>query len=418
MTTSSSRSFDEVDVSSLAFWSNPWQERELSFAALRARDALSWHAPAEGGLAPPGTDPGFWAAVTHGDVTAVSRRSNVFCTGEGVSIDDTPREILEASASFLAMDAPRHTALRQLVSSAFTPKQIARIEAQIQNQAKRIVDELILTGDCDLAAVVSRRLPMWTISEMIGIEPDERANVADAANSFLAENDPIVQAGRDPMAVRMESMVTLHTAAARLAAARRDDPRDDLMTGLVQAEVDGQRLTDAEISSFFVLLSVAGNDTTQNTISHGVKAFCDSPDQRAMLQTDVAGRIGGAVEEIIRYSTPVMTFRRTATVDTELGGRTIAAGEKVVMFYTSANRDERVFKDPNRFDITRSPNNHLGFGGGGPHFCMGASLARTQTAAIFTQLMERVPRMEVGEPRFIVGNFIHGVASLPCTLNL
>lgn len=192
------------------------------------------------------------------------------------------------------------------------------------------------------------------------------------------------------------------------------EEREESFAALVQAEVEGERLTDDEICAFFVLLSVAGNDTTRNTISHGMKALCDQPDQRLALIEDFEGRIGPAVEEMVRWATPVMTFRRTATRDTVLAGQPVAAGDKVVMFYASANRDEAEFPDPYRFDVTRHPNEHVGFGGGGPHFCMGASLARRQLRAIFGELLHRVPDLEVGTPELLVGNFIHAATRMPC----
>jgi len=209
-------------------------------------------------------------------------------------------------------------------------------------------------------------------------------------------NDPEFLAGRTPLEVVGQSMAIMTDIAFRLCAERREQPADDLITDLVHAEVDGERLTDAEIGAFLVLLSVAGNDTTRHTTSHAMRALCDFPEQRALLLGDLGGRIEPAVEEFVRWASPVMTFRRTATGETEISGQPIAAGEKVVMFYPSANRDEAAFERPNEVDITREPNRHVGFGGGGPHYCMGASLARMQLKAIFTELLGRFPKLEVG----------------------
>ncbi len=406
--------YDAVDVSSSAFWSQTAADRDRAFALLRSERPVSWHPPAEGALMPQDDDPGFWAVVRLEDVMAVSRNPEVFCSGQGVMYEDVPQAVLDAAQSFLAMDAPRHTKLRRLVSSAFTPRKVAAIEEQIRRQAQAVVDDLAPLGECDFVAQVSRRLPMWTISEMMGVAPDDREAVVHAADSMVSWNDPEVQAGRPPLQVMVDSLLALHAAARALAEDRRRSPTDDLMTALVQAEVEGDRLTDDEICAFFVLLSVAGNDTTRNTISHGMKALCDHPDQRAALLADFDGRIDTAVEEMVRWATPVMTFRRTATRDTELAGVPVAGGDKVVMFYASANRDERAFPDPGRFDVTRQPNEHVGFGGGGPHFCMGASLARRQLRALFGELLRRLPDLEVGEPEFLLGNFIHGVTRMPC----
>ncbi len=201
--------------------------------------------------------------------------------------------------------------------------------------------------------------------------------------------------------------------AFRLCGERREQPEDDLITDLVQADVDGERLSDAEIGAFLVLLSVAGNDTTRHTTSHAMRALCDFRDQRASLLDDLDSRIETAVEEFVRWASPVMTFRRTATRHTEIAGQPVAEGEKVVMFYPSANRDESVFDRPNELDIARDPNRHVGFGGGGPHFCMGASLARMQLKTIFTELLGRFPELEVGEPTYVAGNFVNGIASMP-----
>jgi cytochrome P450 len=325
--------------------------------------------------------------------------------------------VLDAAQSFLAMDAPRHTLLRRLVNSAFTPRQVARIEGQIVAQAVAIVDDVVAgPAEFDVVAAVSKRLPMWTISDMMGVPPDARETVTKAADALVSWNDPEVLGTQQPLELLMNSLVTLHTNARALAEARRAVPADDLMTALVQAEVDGDRLTDDEICAFFVLLSVAGNDTTRNSISHGMSALSDRPDQRALLSGAFDEHIGTAVEEIVRWATPVMTFRRTATQDTEIAGQPITAGDKVVLFYNAANRDEAAFDHPERFDITRHPNEHVGFGGGGPHFCMGASLARRQLRAIFREVLLRLPDLELGGPELLVGNFIHGVTAMPARL--
>jgi cytochrome P450 len=217
------------------------------------------------------------------------------------------------------------------------------------------------------------------------------------------------------MEVMFESVTYLHQVAGTLAAKRRDDPADDLFSSLVNAEVDGDRLTDADVAAFFVLLAVAGNDTTRQTTSHALKALTDFPEQRARLLQDFDNRIGTAVEEFIRFATPVMTFRRTAATDYELAGQTIRAGEKVAMFYASGNWDDAVFDDPDRFDLSRDPNPHVGFGGGGQHYCLGTHVARAQLRAIFGELLRQLPDIEAGHPEYLAGNFIHGIRSMPCT---
>ena len=410
------RAYSTVDVSSTAFWSTPWTEREVVFAQLRASEPVSWQRPADGGLMPIEDDDGFWAVSRHADIQHVSTNPELFCSGQGVQLENVPEMFLEATQSFLAMDAPRHTLLRKLVSSAFTPKQIRRIDGQIRDQAVRIVDDLLATGDCDFAQQVSMQLPMWTIYDMVGLPVERQVPVADAADLLVSSNDEAVRGDRDPLEIVNEATQTLIIAGLELAEARRTEPTDDLMTNLVRAEVDGATLTDEEISAFFVLLSVAGNDTTRNTISHTMLALQEFPDQRQLLRDDFEAHIPTALDEFVRWATPVSTFKRTVVSDTEIAGVPVAAGEKVVMMYPSGNRDADAFDEPMRFDVTRKPNRHVGFGGGGPHFCLGSQLAKTQLHCIVGELLARAPGLQLGEPDYLVSNFVHGVKSLPCTL--
>ncbi|MDT7694814.1 MAG: hypothetical protein QOI75_4181 [Pseudonocardiales bacterium] len=410
------RTFDTLDISSHSFWAQDPAARDEVFARLRAERPVSWHRPAETDLMPNSADPGFWALTRHADIVAASRNSEVFASGQefgGVMLEDVPAEVLEAAHSILAMDAPRHAKQRKLISSVFTPRRVARIEEQIRDQARLIVDAVAPLGEIDFVEQVAARLPMWTISEMIGIPEADRDRVAAAAGAMVSWNDPDFVGDGEPIGVLFNALTTLHAAASELVAQRRAEPTDDLMTALAQAELDGERLTDAEIAAFFVLLCVAGNDTTRQTASHTIKALRDFPEQRAALLADYDGLIGTAVEEFVRWASPVMTFRRTARIDTEIGGQPIAAGEKIVMFYRSGNQDELVFDAPRRFDIARKPNNHVGFGGGGPHFCLGSHLARMQLKALFRELLFRLPDLRVGEPEYLAGNFINGIKRLP-----
>lgn len=417
--TAAARDHDPIDISTHAFWAQPPDVREESFAVLRRERPLSWHPPAETDLLPDPDAPGFWAVVTHADIQAVSRDADTFASGQaygGVMLEDVPEDMLEAAHSILAMDAPRHNRQRKVISSVFTPRRVRQIEDQIRTQARLIVDDLLaLPGEADFVTAVSARLPMWTISQMIGIPQERRQQVADAANAMVAWNDPDYVGDGDPMAVLLESLMTLHTTSFDLSAQRREAPADDLMTALVQAEVDGASLTDEEIAAFFVLLCVAGNDTTRQTASHAVLALDRHPEQRRLLAEGFDDRIGPAVEEFVRWASPVLTFRRTARTDTEIRGQRIAEGERVVMFYHSGNRDPAVFTDPHVFDITRAENPHVGFGGGGPHFCLGSHLARMQLRALFAELVGRVPDLSVGEPQWLAGNFINGIKRLPVT---
>lgn len=412
----STRSYDPIDLSSRAFWSTSAADRERAFAVLRAERPVSWHPPVEDALMPDPADPGYWAVTRHADIVAVSRDNQAFLSGKGVLFENIPEELLEASQSFLAMDAPRHTKLRKLTSSAMTPRQVRRIEDSIKANAAAIVTELKAAGSgVDFVEYCAKELPMRTLSDMVGIPPSERERVAEAADTAVSWADEVHLNGRNPLQALFEAQGYLHQLVGMLAAERRENPSDDLISSLVTTEVDGDRLTDGEVAAYFVLLCVAGNDTTRQATSHAMKALTDFPEQRAWLLEDFDNRIGTAVEEFIRWATPVMTFRRTAATDIELGGQLIRAGEKVVMFYSSGNRDETVFDHPSRFDLSRDPNHHVGFGGGGAHFCPGTHVARAQLRAIFGELLRQLPGIEAGEPSYVPGNFIHGVRAMPCT---
>lgn len=412
----SSRAYDPIDLSSRAFWSTTAAERERSFAVLRAERPVSWHPPVEDALMPDPDDPGYWAVTRRADIVAVSRNNEVFLSGRGVMFENIPVELLEASQSFLAMDPPRHTKLRKLAHAAFTPRQVRRIEDSIKANAKTIVEELRAAGSgADFVQHCAKQLPIRTLSDMVGIPESERERMAHATDAMVSWADPDYLNGRHPMEVLVEQQTYVIQVALELAAQRRERPGDDLISSLVHAEVDGDRLTDAEVAAFFVLLSVAGNDTTRQTISHAMKALTDFPDQRAWLLEDFDNRIGTAVEEFIRWATPVMTFRRTAATDFELAGQAIRAGEKVVMFYSSGNWDGEAFDHPERLDLSRNPNPHVGFGGGGLHFCLGAHVARAQLRAIFGELLRQLPDIQAGEPSYVAGNFVHAVGSMPCT---
>jgi cytochrome P450 len=387
-------------------------------AVLRRERPVSWHLPAEGSMMPPEDSHGFWAVVRNADIRAISTDPDTFVSGEGITLEDVPTAILETVSSFLAMDSPKHLQLRRLCSSAFTPRRVAQIEAQIAGQARRIVDDLLQHPEGDLVAAVSRRLPMLTIFEMMGVDDELRGEATESVDGLTSWADDQVRGELLPEELLMDSTLSLLRIALGIAEARREDPRDDLMTALVQAEVEGRRLLDEEIAAYFILLSVAGNDTTRNTISHTANAFTEFPDQRKVLLEDFEGRIGTAVEEMVRWATPVMTFRRTATRDVEFGGAQIAAGDWVGMFYQSGNRDEAAFADPWQFDVLRDPNPHVGFGGGGPHYCLGTMLARTQLRCIWGELLTRAPDFEVGEPDYLVGNFMSSIKRLPYRLNL
>lgn len=403
---------DEIDLSAKAFWLKSAEERAAIYAELRRTRPVSWQRPVEDAVTPDPDDPGYWALVRHEDIVKVSKDNETFVSRQGVLFDMLPDIFLEMSQSFLAMDDPKHDKLRKLVSSAFTPKQIRRIEEKIQARAKIVVDDLVaLAGDqpVDLVSEVSQKLPMHTFCDIFGIPEHLREDVRRAAADVVAWCDPEVLGDRAADEVQVEACVRLHDISEQLVAERRENPTDDLMSSLVQAEIDGQQLDDFEIGSFFVLMSVAGTDTTTQTTSFTMKAFHDNPDQLAWLQEDYEGRINQAIEEWVRFASPVMTFRRTAVKETELGGQRIIPGDKVVMFYPSGSFDDAVFAEPDRFDQSRDPNPHLGFGGGGAHYCLGNQLAKSMLRNLFRELLGRLESFSVSDPVYMDSNFMRTI---------
>ena len=399
------------NVSSFAFWSQPASVRAPTFAELRRSAPVSFQEPSDFGMVP--SERGFWALTRHEEVVHVSRRADVFRSGQGVGLGDVPIDLLELNASFLVMDPPRHTALRRVVSGAFTPKRVALLQAGIEEKAGRIVDEFVERGGGEVVQDLSSKLPLWTICEMMGVPESMRSDLYSAAEAQMASQDPeFAGDAQERATVAVQAAQTLHGIAAELCSARRAHPGDDVLSTLVHSELDGQPLSDQILGGIFVLFSTAGNDTTKNTTSHALKLFADNPAQWRLL-TNQSSLMATAVEEVLRCATPVIHFRRTATADVTLAGMQIAEGDAVVMFYESANVDETVFPDAQRFDITRSPNPHVAFGGGGVHFCLGANLARTQLRSLFSRLAERVLSIESGKPDFLVSNFINGIKRMP-----
>ena len=411
-------SYDQIDLSDQEFWARPLPEREHAFALLRERETPVFFAEPRFSYAPSG--PGYHAIVRHADVVAISRLPEVFCSGDGgaTGIADLPAEFSEYFGSMINMDDPRHARLRRIVSRAFTPKMIQRFEADVEAAATRIVEDLIATGPgCDFVTEVAARLPLKIICDMMGVPEKDYRFVFDRSNVILGASDPEYVPERN-----VESAVTAMLTAGMelqglvgdIAAHRAGSPADDLTSALVNANIDGERLTSQELGSFFILLVVAGNETTRNAISQGLLQLTRNPGEKARWLTDVDGHAPRAVEEIVRLASPVNYMRRKATRDVELNGTLYKKGEKTLLYYWSANRDRTVFADPDRFDITRDPNPHGGFGGPGPHFCLGAHLARREITVMFRELLRRVPRIEAGEPERLFSSFINGVKHLSC----
>ncbi len=407
-------SVDEIHLGDLEFWRRPVEEREGAFATLRAERPVSFHGEPEVEFLPKG--PGYWAVTKHADILEVSRTPEIYCSGKGVNITNMPPQLNELFGSMIAMDDPRHARFRRIVSRGFTPLMIQRAEAEVERAARRIIDDVIGKGECDFVTDIAAALPLKIICDMMGIPESQYQFVFDRTNIIIGAGDPeYVSQMKNLIPELFQAASDLAQLMGEIAASRARNPTDDLTSALVNAEVDGERLTDQELGSFFVLLTAAGNETTRNAISHGMKALCDHPDQRALWAADFDAVAPTAVDEIVRWATPVAHFRRTATRDTELRGQKIREGDKVLLWYSSANRDEEVFVRPFEFDVRRKPNEHVGFGGPGPHFCMGAHLARREITVMFRHIFERLPDLRItSEPAILESLFIHGIKRMRC----
>ena len=410
---------DGFDLSDLEFWARPIEEREAGFRALRAERPIAFYEepelPPTAIPLPPGR--GYYAITRHVDVVEISRHPELYCSGQsGSTIVDMPAEMLEFFGSMINMDDPRHARLRRIVSAAFNPRMVKSVEDNIQLAAAEIVDRVAGDGECDFVTEIAARLPLKVICDMMGIPEADYDRVFHCSNVILSSGDPeYVPEDADPVLAFMNAAIELTSLMHELAGYRAGEPTDDLTSALVHGNVDGESLTHDELSSFFILLLVAGNETTRNAISHGLWALTEHPDQRALWTADVDGLAPTAVEEIVRWATPVIFMRRTVTEPTVLSGHEFDTGDKVILFYNSANRDEAVFDDPYRFELRRQPNPHVGFGAAGPHFCLGAHLARREITVMFRELFERLPDITAAdEPSRLRSNFINGIKHLPC----
>ncbi|MFM8303860.1 MAG: cytochrome P450 [Actinomycetota bacterium] len=376
------------------------------FARLRAEAPVHWHPD------PASTGGGFWAVTSYEHCTTVNRDWQTFSSMKGaVYLWDLPEAELEQQQMLmLNMDPPLHTRYRLLVNKGFTPRMVNALEQQMRERTREILDRVGERGECDFVVDVAAELPLQVIADLMGVPQEDRHKIFDWSNRMIGGEDPEYGLTEEDRA--MASM-ELYAYSSELAASRKIDPHDDLISILTQAEVEGEKLSDLEIDLFFLLLSVAGNETTRNLISHGILALLDNPDQLARLRAD-RELMGPAIEEMLRWGTPVMNFRRTATRDTELGGQKIAEGDKVVFWHISANRDESVFENPYTFDIARSPNEHMAFGSGGPHYCLGANLARMEIRVMFEELLDRFTELErIGEAPRLRSSFINGIKHIP-----
>jgi cholest-4-en-3-one 26-monooxygenase len=374
------------------------------FAFLRKNAPVWWQEEKNG--------PGFWAVTGYDDCNTVNRDYSLFSSHAKGSLlfDMDEEQLAQQQLLMLNMDPPIHTRYRRLVNKGFTPRVVNALHDQIHGATDAIIDDVIEAGRADFVTDISAELPLVVIADLLGVPNDDRHRMFDWSNKMIGNEDPEYQASEDIASV---ASMELYAYASKLFAEKRIDPHEDLMSVLTGVEIEGERLSDLELELFFLLLTVAGNETTRNLISGAMVAFFDNPDQWEMLRQD-RSLLPSAVEEMLRYVTPVMNFRRQSTTDTELSGQAIEADQKVVFYHVSANRDESVFENPERFDITRTPNPHIAFGGGGPHFCLGANLARMEIKVMFEHLLDRLPDIHLdGDVERLQSAFINGVKHIP-----
>jgi cytochrome P450 len=388
---------DTLSIANPEFWHQPLADRMAHFADLRAAGPFTKAAvlnPLSGG------EDQFYAVTRYAELVEISRRPQDFCSGRGsIAIGDMPEEAMEFFGSFITMDDPRHARQRAIVSRSFTPRALQAVLDSVETICTEVIDDMCEKGEVDLVEAISAPFPLLVICDMMGIPRSEFTTVLNATNVILGAGDPEVLAGRDPFSAMFESGLALTNLMNDVMAERRANPTGDLTSALVHNDLGEEMLAEHEVPPFFILLAVAGNDTTRTAISHGMHLLSTNPDQRAIWQADLEGVTPTAVEEIVRVAAPVTFMRRTATRDVSLSGHDFSEGDKLVLFYGAANRDPREFPDPERFDVLRTPNNHVGFGGPGPHFCLGAHLARREVSVVFRQLLTRLPDIEVvGEP--------------------
>ncbi|WP_024795191.1 cytochrome P450 [Tomitella biformata] len=409
-------SVQRLPLVDLDWWQSNPGERDALFASLRADNPRPF-VPL--GTGPDGVVKGFWALTQHEDVVAVSRRPEDFGSGDGTQIFDQPQKLREYRGSIIDMDNPEHSRLRRIVSRGFTSRNLGALRGEVENTVLEILDQMPKSGECDFVSEFAAVLPLRIICELLGIPREHEAFLLEATNVILGASDaeyiPDQSAHGIGLAVTSASEELIRLLSG-LAEARIENPEDDLISQLVAAKED-ENLTPGEMARFFILLVGAGNETTRNVITHGLLTLTLFPDQRDKWLSDYEAHSRTAIEELLRWASPVVHMRRTVTRDgVMLGDQEFSKGDKVVMWYGSANRDESVFEDPFTFDIERDPNPHLAFGAPGPHFCLGAHLARLELDVAFRELFRRFPDIKaVGEPDRLRSNFLNGIKHLQAT---
>ena len=359
----------------------------------------------------PGVQP-YYAVMSYDECVTVNREWEEFSSFEKTALPfDIPEaEIEQQRLMMLNMDPPLHTRYRRLVNKGFTPRMVRDLEARLHIVTDELLNKVCEQGEADFVVDIAAELPLIVIAELMGVPYEDRHKMFDWSNKMIGNQDPEYNLTPE---ISAEAAMELYAYASQLFASKRSNPHQDLMSVLTQVEVENESLSDLELELFFLLLAVAGNETTRNLISGAMNTFFQNPDQWELLRND-RSLLPSAVEEMLRYVTPVMNFRRTAMTDVTLQGVDIKTGDKVLFFHISANRDEKVFEDPNRFDITRSPNPHIAFGGGGPHFCLGANLARMEILVMFNHLLDRMPDItQAGPSQRLASPFISGIKHLP-----
>ncbi|MFM7534770.1 MAG: cytochrome P450 [Acidimicrobiales bacterium] len=408
---------DGIELGAPSFWRRPLDERHAAFARLRAERPVAFHKEIEMSVAGAVQGPGFWSLTRYEDIREASRKPWLFSSADGITIGETQPEFLEFFGSMIVMDDPRHAKFRLLVQKGFTPKTVAQVNESVRVRARQlVVDARERGGECDFVEAFAAPLPLQVICDMLGVPAADEKQIFDWTNVILGVGDPDFGGSIEDLGAAALGMFSY---AQALGQDRLTNPREDITSALMHAEVDGQRLTAAEFGSFFILLAVAGNETTRNAISWGAKMLTDHPDQRAAWMADPS-LTPSAIEEIVRWSSPVIHMRRIATADTVIGGQEIAKGDKVAMWYWSGNRDESVFPDGHSFDVRRANSrDQEGYGAGGPHFCLGANLARREIQVMFEELFSGLPDLEItGEPDRLQSAFINGIKRMPCRLSV
>jgi len=389
---------ETLSIANPEFWHQPLAARMAHFAELRAAGPFT-----EAGVLNPlsGEEEVFYAVTRYAELVEISRRPQDFCSGRGsIAIGDMPEEAMEFFGSFITMDDPRHARQRGIVSRSFTPRALQAVLDSVETICTEVIDDMCEKGEVDLVEAISAPFPLLVICDMMGIPRSEFTTVLNATNVILGAGDPDMLGGQtDIVSALFDAGMQLTMLMNDLAEHRRAHPVDDLTSALVHNDVGEEMLAPHEIAPFFILLAVAGNDTTRTATSIGMNLLAENPDQRRIWQDDIEGITPSAVEEIVRVASPVTFMRRTVTRDLTFAEHDFGEGDRVVLFYGAANRDPRVFDDPERFDLRRDPNVHVGFGGPGPHFCLGAHLARRELSVMFRQLLTRLPDIEVtGDP--------------------